>query len=348
VVTADAELAAREWIFAESGLKNAVERCCAGHFTFLEREMKAAVVRRFGPPEAIEIDELPRPEPKAGEVLVRVAAAGVGPWDALIREDKSVARMPFPITLGSDLSGTIESVGPGVTQFKRGDEVYGCTNSNFIGAYAEFAVASAGMLAPKPKSLNFLEAASAPVVAVTPLQMIFEYAHVRAGQTVLIHGAAGNVGTYAVQLAKDAGLRVIATGAAKDAGFMRGLGAEAFVDFRSQKFEEVAENVDAVLDMVGGDVLERSMRVLKPTGILVTVVSPVPKEMEEKYGARVVFFLVEVTTERLNRISAMFDAGKLKTDVGTVLPLAEARKAHEMLAGAPHARGKIVLQVATS
>jgi NADPH:quinone reductase-like Zn-dependent oxidoreductase len=307
--------------------------------------MKAGVVRSFGGPEAIEIDDLPVPQPGAGEVLVRVAAAGVGPWDALIREDKSVTAAPFPITLGSDISGTVESVGAGVAQFKKGDAVYGCTNSNFIGGYAEYAVASAGMIAPKPRSLDFIQAASAPVVAITPLQMIDEYAHVKSGQTVLIHGAAGSVGAFAVQLAKDAGLRVIATASEKDEAFVRGLGADVFVDFRRQKFEDVAHNVDAVLDMVGGETLERSMNVLKPDGMAVTVVSPPPEALERKYSSRIVFFLVEVTTDRLNRITAMFDTRKLKTDVGTVLPLSEARKAHEMLAGAPHARGKIVLKV---
>jgi len=307
--------------------------------------MKAGVIRRFGGPEVIEIEDLPVPQPKAGEVLVRVVAAGVGPWDALIREDQGGVKSDFPITLGSDIAGTVETVGAGVTQFKKGDAVYGCMNPKFIGGYAEFSIASTGMIAPKPKTLDFIQAASAPVVAVTPLQMIHEYAHVKAGQTVLIHGAAGNVGAYAVQLAKDAGLKVIASASGKDAEFVRGLGADVVVDYKKQKFEDVTRNVDAVLDMVGGEVLERSMNVLKPDGIAVTVVSPPTEELKRKYGSRIVFFLVEVTTERLNRITAMFDGGKLKTDVGMVLPLSEARKAHEMLAGAPHARGKIVLKL---
>lgn len=307
--------------------------------------MKAAIVRRFGGPEVVEIADLAVPEPRPGEVLVRVAAAGVGPWDALIREDQGVVPLPFPITLGSDISGTIEALGGQVTQFEKGEAVYGCTNPNFIGGYAEFAIASAGMIAPKPRSLDFVQAASAPVVAVTPLEMIHEYAHLSAGQTILIHGAAGSVGAFAVQLAKDAGLKVIATASARDEAFVRGLGADVFVDFRKHRFEDVAHNVDAVLDMVGGESLERSMRVLKPDGIAVTVFSPPPEELKRKYGSRIVFFLVEVTTERLKRISAMFDAGKLKTDVGTVLPLSQARNAHQMLAGAPHARGKIVLKL---
>ncbi len=162
--------------------------------------MRAGRIHRFGPPEVIAIDEIPRPAPGEGEVLVRTAVAGVGPWDALIREKKSVVDVPLPITLGSDLSGVVEAVGPGITQFHADDEVYGVTNKNFCGAYAEFAVAAVQGIAPKPRSLSFAQAGGAPVVAVTAWQMLFDYARMKAGQTVLIHGAAGNVGAYAVQL----------------------------------------------------------------------------------------------------------------------------------------------------
>ncbi len=182
--------------------------------------MRAAQINSFGPPDVITIVELPKPKPQSGQVVVRVRAAGVAPWDALIRSNTSVTAPKLPIILGSDLSGVIESVGPGVTELKCGDEVYGVTNENFIGAYAEYALASAKMLAPKPTKLNYLEAASVPVVAVTAWQMLFEYAHAAAGQTVLIHGAAGNVGAYAVQLAKNGGIHVIATASAQDAEYV--------------------------------------------------------------------------------------------------------------------------------
>jgi NADPH:quinone reductase-like Zn-dependent oxidoreductase len=307
--------------------------------------MQAARIHRFGGPEVIVIEDVPRPLPGAGELLVRVAAAGVGPWDALIREGKSKVSPPPPLTLGSDLSGVVEAVGPGVNQFKKGDEVYGVTNPQFCGANAEYAIASATMIAPKPQRLSHLEAASIPVVAVTAWQMLFEYARPEAGQKVMILGAAGNVGAYAVQLAANAGLHVVAIVGSKDIDYVRTLGAETVVDYRVGKFEDAARSVDVVIDTVGGETRERSIGVLRPGGILVSVVSTSP--MPERSDLRSVFFYVEVTTARLSGISKLLESGKLIPQVGTVLPLREVRTAHRMLAGAPHRRGKIMLQVTT-
>jgi NADPH:quinone reductase-like Zn-dependent oxidoreductase len=309
--------------------------------------MKAARIHRFGPPEVIVIDDIPRPTPKPDELLVRVAAAGVGPWDALIREHKSAVNLSLPIILGSDLAGVVDSVGSGVTQFKRGDEVYGVTNKDFCGAYAEYAVAKAQMVAPKAKSLSPTESASVPVVAVTAWQMLFDYAQLKAGQSVLIHGAAGNVGAYAVQLAKQSQLRVIATAGPNhnDLDYVRTLGADEVINYKTRKFEEVVTPVDAVLDLVGGETQRRSFAVLKPGGILVSVVSPIPDNPPPPAGLRSAFFLVDVTTDRLNTLSKLFESGQLACALGTVLPLADARTAHQMLAGAPHKRGKIVLQM---
>ena len=202
------------------------------------------------------------------------------------------------------------------------------------------------MMARKPKTLNFIEAASAPVVTVTAWQMLFDYARMTTGQTVLIHGAAGNVGAYAVQLARQAGLHVVATAASADQQYVRSLGAERVLEYETGRFEESVTGVDVVLDTVGGNTQERSFRVLKPGGILVSAVSPVPETTQKKYGVRAAFFYVDVTTARLNKITELFDSGKLVTRVGAVLPLEEARLAHEMLGGAPHKRSKIVLRVA--
>ena len=246
--------------------------------------MRASLIRQFGPPSAIVTADVPKPEPAAGQVLVRVMAAGVGPWDALIRAGKAVVNPPLPLILGSDFSGVVEALGPGVPNFKPGDEVYGATNPQFIDAYAEFTCASAKMIARKPTSLNYVQAASAPVVAVTASQILFEYAHAAAGQTVLIHGAAGNVGAYAVQLAKNAGLHVIATAASRDAAYVRSLGAEKIIDYQDARFEEASPPVDIVVDTIGGEVRERSLCVLNPGGILVSVASPIPKEMAQRYG----------------------------------------------------------------
>ena len=301
--------------------------------------MKAGRIHRFGPPDVIAIEEIPCPRPEQGEVVVRVAAAGVGPWDALIREGESVVQLSLPITLGSDLAGVVDSVGAGVVEFKPGDEVFGVTNKQFCGAYAEYAAVSAQMVAARPRSLSFVEAGSVPVVAVTAYQMLFDYAQMKAGQAVLIHGAAGNVGTYAVQLAKQAELRVFATAGPADVDYVRGLGAEAVVNYKTTKFEDAVPLVDAVLDTVGGETQHRSFRVLKPGGILVSVISP----PQQPAGFRAAFFMVDVTAARLGTLARLFDGRKLTAEVGTVLPLEEARRAHEMLAGAPHKRGKIVL-----
>ena len=168
-------------------------------------------VHEFGPPNVMRFERVPRPNPGPGEVLVKVEAAGVGPWDGWIRAGKSALPQPLPLTLGSDLSGEIVAVGPGVSDLRVGDQVYGVTNPRFVGAYAEYALASAAMVSRKPTSLTYIEAASVPVIAVTAWQALFDQAQLKAGQTVVIHGAAGNVGAYAVQLARRAGVRTIAT-----------------------------------------------------------------------------------------------------------------------------------------
>src|SRR6476646_4687520 len=224
--------------------------------------MKAARIHRFGPPDVIVVEDIPRPSPATGEVLVRVAATGVGPWDAIIREGSGKVSPPPPLTLGSDLAGVVEAVGPGVSQFKSGDEVYGVTNPQFVGANAEYAIASASMIAPKPSRLSSLEAASLPVVAVTAWQMLFEHARPEAGQTVLILGAAGNVGAFAVQCAATAGFHVVAVVGTKDVDYARSLGATDVIDYRTGDFVDVVRSVDVVIDTVGGDTRERAVTFL--------------------------------------------------------------------------------------
>jgi len=219
----------------------------------------------------IVIDDLPRPVPAAGEVLVRVVSAGVGPWDALIREGKSAVNSPLPLTLGSDLSGVVEAFGPGVTGFQPGDQVYGVTNPEFIGAYAEFALTFSRRVARKPGDLSFTEAALVPVVAVTAWQMLVDYAKAKPDEIVLILGAGAGVGGYAVQFASQAGLHVFAAASADDAQDVRSLGATTVIDYHRDRFEEVMPMVDVVLDMVGGDMRERSLEIIKPGGILVSL-----------------------------------------------------------------------------
>lgn len=305
---------------------------------------KACRVHAFGPPDHIIVEEVDLSGPGPGEMLVRVLAAGVGPWDGWIRAGKSVLPQPLPLTLGSDLSGLVEAVGPGVTDFAPGDAVFGVTNPRFIGAYAGHAIVSAGMMARKPARLDHIEAASVPVIAVTAWQALHREADLMAGQTVLIHGAAGNVGAYAVQLAHEAGARVIATAGAADIDYVRSLGAALVLDYRTERFEDVATDVDIVVDLVGGETQARSFAVLKRGGVLASAVSAPDATLAAEHGVKASFFLVAVNTADLTRLAGLIEAGRLRTNIGTVLPLAEAERAHEMLEGTrARPRGKIVL-----
>jgi NADPH:quinone reductase-like Zn-dependent oxidoreductase len=310
--------------------------------------MLAWRVHEFGPPEAMKFERVPRPVPGPGEVLVEVRAAGVGLWDGWIRAGRSALPQPLPLTLGSDLSGDIRTVGPDVSDLRVGDRVYGVTNARFIGAYAEYALASAAMIARKPTSLTYTEAASVPVVAVTAWQGLFDQARLEAGQSVVIHGAAGNVGAYAVQLARRAGIRTIATAATDEIAFVRQLGADTVVDFQRERFEDAARNVDAVLDLVGGETQVRSFQVLRRGGKLISCVSLPDQDLAKSHGVDATFFLVNVASRYLTEIADLIDSGKLTPRVGTVLPLADAREAHFILEGRrPARRGKIVLTVET-
>jgi NADPH:quinone reductase-like Zn-dependent oxidoreductase len=312
----------------------------------VDASMMAWRVHEFGPPEAMKFERVPRPVPGPGEVLVKVHAAGVGPWDGWIRAGRSVLPQPLPLTLGSDLSGDIQAVGPDVSDLRVGDQVYGVTNPRAIGAYAEYALASAAMIARKPTSLTYIEAASVPVIAVTAWQGLFDQAQLKAGQSVLIHGGAGNVGAYAVQLARRAGIRTIATAATDKVAFVHKLGADTVIDFQTQRFEDAARNVDAVLDLVGGETQKRSFQVLRRGGKLISAVSHPDQDLAKSHGVDATFFLVKVTSQYLTEIADLIDSGKLRTRVGTVLPLADARQAHFILEGRrPPSKGKIVLTV---
>ncbi len=306
--------------------------------------MMAWRVHEFGPPEVMRFEQVPRPDPGPNEVLVRVEAVGVGPWDGWIRAGKSVLPQPLPLTLGSDLSGEVVAVGPGVSDLRVGDDVYGVTNPQFVGAYAEYAVASAAMVSRKPTSLTFTQAASVPVVAVTAWQALFDHAQLKAGQTVVIHGAAGNVGAYAVQLAHLAGVRTIGTAATNDIPIVSRLGADTVIDYRRQCFEEHIRHADAVLDLVGGDTQGRSFQILRRGGKLISAVSRPDQQLAQRYGVEAAFFLVDVSSDSLTEIARLIDGGTLETHVGAVLPLAEAQEAHFMLEHVrPQPKGKIVL-----
>jgi NADPH:quinone reductase-like Zn-dependent oxidoreductase len=307
--------------------------------------MKAIVVHEYGSPDVLKLEDIPIPVPGAGEVLVRVRAAGVGPWDALVRTGSSGIPQKLPLTPGSDVCGSVHVRRPGVTAFSDGEDVFGATNPSFTGGYAQYAVASAGMMARKPQAMDDPTAAGIPVVAVTAKQMLYDYAGVEPGQTILVHGGGGNVGALVVQLAKHAGVKVIATASAHDLEYVRSLGADEVIDHNATPFEQAVKNVDAVLDTIGGETLERSFAVVKKGGAVVSSADEPSQDEAKRRGVRATFFIVDVTTARLNEIAALFDLGVLHARIGDVLPLAEARTAHLMLAGARHKPGKIVLDV---
>jgi NADPH:quinone reductase-like Zn-dependent oxidoreductase len=307
--------------------------------------VKAIRVHRFGGPEVMALEDIAHPIASADQVIVQVHAAGVGPWDGWIRAGRSALPQPLPLTLGSDIAGVVVARGRNVDHLKEGDEIYGVTNCRFIGGYAEFAAADAGMVATKPRRLTFIEAASVPVVAVTAWQML-ELARVKRGDRVLILGAAGNVGSFAVQLARHMGALVLAVIGSDDAQRMKDLGAQEVIDSRHGGIPEHIGIVDAIVDASGGDLQTQSLSILKKQGILISSVSSPDKALLERYGVSGSFFLVNTTTACLDSVGQLIDAGVLLPRVSVVLPLESAGIAHDMLEGKrPYPRGKIVLGI---
>jgi len=277
-------------------------------------------------------------------VLIKVHAASVNPIDWKLRAGhvKEVFPLTFPSTLGWDVSGTVEEAGDKATKFKRGEGVYALVEG---GGYAEYVVAKESVVAKKPRTLDHVHSAGVPVAGLTALQALFEVAQLSAGQKVLIHAAAGGVGSFAVQLAKARGAYVIGTASSRNLTFLSDLGVDKAVDYQKTRFEDAVHDVDVVLDTVGGETQEHSFKVLKKGGILVSLVQPPSQELATKYGVRALFYGGHASSSGLAEITKLIDDGKVKTVVDTVLPLAEARRAHE-LSETGHARGKIVLKAA--
>lgn len=312
--------------------------------SILPPKIQVVQIDSYGDVDAMQLRTIDCPLPAANQVLVRVEAAGVGPWDAWIRAGKSVLPQPLPLTLGSDIAGTVVRVGERVRDFVVGDDIFGVTNPRFTNGYAEYALADVDMIARKPARLNFVEAASIPVIAVTAWQMLHDYAHVKPSQRVLIHGGAGNVGAYAVQLASQAGAYVVATASNAQADYVRSLGALEIIESRTGSFDAYRQSIDIVIDTVGGEALERSYELMKTGGVIVSAVAEPDKTRAKQRDLRSDFLLVAVQTEVLHRIGELADAGRLVTRVGEVLSLRDVRLAHLMLEGvAPHLPGKIVL-----
>jgi NADPH:quinone reductase-like Zn-dependent oxidoreductase len=309
--------------------------------------MKAIVVQKYGGPEVLKYEDAPRPEPKEDQILVRVIAAAVNPVDGMIRSGKfaNYFHTTFPLIPGYDISGVVEKTGPKITKFKAGDPVYAYIGLKEGGGYAEYAVATEKEAAPKPKSLTFEEAAAVPLAAETAWQALIDTAKLSAGQTVLIHGGSGGVGSFAIQIAKARGARVIATASTPNQDLLKQLGADVAVDYTKTKFEDVAKDVDVVLDSVGKDTLSRSYGVVKKGGFIVSLVAR-PDQVElDKREIRGASLDVKPDADELAKVTKLIEAKKIKPVVSQVLPLSEAAKAQEQ-AATGHTRGKIVLKVA--
>lgn len=306
--------------------------------------MKANRIHVFGGPEVILFEDLPCPTPGTGEVLVRVHAAGVGPWDAWVRAGRSAVPQPLPLTLGADLAGTVEATGSRDSPFSVGDEVFGVTNPRFTGAYAQYALAFTHMLARKPRRRDFLDSAAVPVVAVTARQMLFCDAGVRPGDRVLVQGAAGNVGAYAVQFARAAGAHVIASVLPRDRDEALRLGADEVISIPSEGAQGLRGTLDIAIDTVGGKTQRDLFAYVRKGGTLISSVSAPDAQFAQQCGIEAKFILVDVNTEDLEAVADLIDAQQLVVRIGQVLPLRDARQAHEMLEGLrPRPAGKVVL-----
>jgi len=308
--------------------------------------MKSVCINQYGDPSTLKLTESDKPVPAADEVLIQVKAVGVNPLDLKVRAGFLKDMMPkeMPAILGWEFAGVVAQVGAQVTDLKVGDEVFALLPGSSTGAYAEFVLAPASIVAKKPASIDFAVAGAIAMVATTAYTLVNKEAKVHAGQHVLIHGAGGSVGSFAVQMAKAAGASVvIANGSAADRDRVMALGADQFIAFQEQKFDEMGPKADVIIDTVGGDTLARSYGAIKPGGMLLTTVMPVDEQKAKAAGINARFVFTQPDAQALAAIAAQLDSGELKAQPVDVMPLADAAKAHEAMENRT-AKRKIVLQ----
>jgi NADPH:quinone reductase-like Zn-dependent oxidoreductase len=315
--------------------------------------MKAVVLQEFGDVDVLKLAGVEEPHAGAGEVRIRIVAAGVNPVDYKIRRGLLQGRLPheMPIIPGWDAAGVIDEVGEGVTNWKQGDEVYAYCRKPVIqfGCYAEYVVVPEGFVAPMPKTASFTQAASIPLAALTAWQSLYDAAGLKEGQTILIHAGAGGVGGFAIQLAKLRGAHVISTASAVNHAYVRGLGADEVIDYTSMDFREAVkavhpEGVDVVYDTVGGEVQVKSAEMIKPGGTMVSILAYVDEAAIQARDIQTRYVFVSPNGEQLRELAQLFDAGQLKTRIAAELPLAEAAEAHRRMETG-HTAGKMVLAV---
>lgn len=308
--------------------------------------MKAVRFHDYGGPEVLVIEQVPKPQPGPGQVLVRVHAASVNPIDWKLRDGVLKAMMPvrFPATAGQDLAGVVESVGEGATGLRPGDAVFAMMATDATGAYAEYALLDQSAVAFKPKTLDFVQAAAIPMGALTAWQGIVEAGGLKAGDHLFVHAAAGNVGGMAVQIAHALGAHVTAAASAESRPLVESYGAKRFVDYRAERFEDAVHDQDIVFDTLAGEMQARSWGLLKQGGILVSTLGIADPDQAKARGLRAVGIGCMPNGAQLSRVAEMVDAGQVRSNVGTVLTLDEAAKAQE-LNRSGSVKGKLVLMV---
>jgi NADPH:quinone reductase-like Zn-dependent oxidoreductase len=309
--------------------------------------MKAVVVNEYGGPEVLKYQDLPRPEPKEDEILVRVMAAAVNPVDSYVRQGMFAKRGidNRPLVIGSDIAGVVEKTGANAKRFKPGDAVYCYLSVTRGGAYAEFAIAKESETALKPKNISFEEAAAVPLAGTTAWQALIDSAKIDKGQTILIHGGSGGVGSFAIQIAKTRGLKTIATASTEHQTTLKQLGTDQAIDYTTTKFEDVVKDVDAVLNCARADALARSYGVVKKGGVIVSITDEPDQSECAKRSLACSRMGAHPETKVLEELAKLIEAGKMKPIVSQTFPLAEAGKAHQQIE-TRHTLGKIVLKVA--
>lgn len=310
--------------------------------------MKAAQIREYGGKDVLQVtDNAPEPSAGSGQVLVEVRAAGVNPFDWKVREGymQEMAKLDFPATLGGDLAGVVAEVGQGVPGLAVGDEVYGQANAlSGQGSYAELAPVKAESLGKKPASVDFTQAAALPLAGVSAYQALVEHLGLKKGQNILIHGGAGGIGSFAIPLAKQLGAYVATTAAAEDTGYVKGLGADEVIDYKSQDFSELLSDYDAVYDTVGGETYKKSFKILKKGGAIVSMLEKPDEQLMGQYGVNAISQFTRVTTSRLAKLAELVDKGAIKPQIDKVFPLNEAADALAYIEKGKH-HGKVVLKI---
>jgi NADPH:quinone reductase-like Zn-dependent oxidoreductase len=307
--------------------------------------MKAIRIHQFGGPEVLRTESLDRPTLKTGEVLVKIRGAGINPVDTKIRDGTfpKIKQDQLPIILGRDICGVIEGSAGDKSEWPSGTEVFALLDWS-LGGYAEYVAVSSTLLSRKPAKLDAVESASVPLASLTAWQGLFDHGGLTKRQTVLIHAGSGGVGHFAIQFAKVRGARVVTTASANNLDFVSQLGADVVIDYKKQKFEEVAKNIDVVFDLIGGDTRERSWQVLKRGGILVSTLGQPDGRQAAKYGVRTLGYMTQLNPSQLNEIRDLIDTGKVSPTVTKSFSLDNAAEAHTYLEK-QHPRGKIVFSI---